>query len=502
MKLRYTGTLALLALVGGLLTGCMPATTSGSAKDSQATIALPAEPSNTDPIMTRSIAAWNMYYAMYDGLTRITADGKVVPGLATDWKHNADLSEWEFTIRPGVKFHNGEELKPSDIVYTYSTILGSEKSTNRPAVAMVKSVTAEADNVVKFTLKNPFSAWLNQVATIGIVPQDVYTKEGDNFVNAPVGTGPFKFSAWQRGVSYSLERNGDYWGDKPALDKVTFSFVGAEDARVSGVESGTLNAGAIPPNQVPVLKNSTQATVISSPSNGSVFLGMNSKAAGLEDVRVRQAISLAIDRDEIIKGLMGGLATPNGQLVAKGVTGFVENFPVPTTDIERAKKLLSEAGYTGEPITLEYATVGGFPMSAEIAQAVEGYLSKAGITIKLVGTEQASLSLKMANHKITGLYLNMWTPSSMDGDVVVNQILAGGPEDYAKDPAMAKLYLEQQAAPENQRSDVFKKIWELNRDQAYTVPLFTPSNSYAASPNLAWTPSVDGIYRATGVAFK
>jgi peptide/nickel transport system substrate-binding protein len=505
MKIRQLGALVAIAITSSLLAGCVSTTatpSTGAQSDGAITIAMASEPPNTDPIMTRSISAWNIYYAVYDGLTRITAEGAIEPGLATSWKHNDDLSQWDFTIRDGVTFHNGDALTASDVVYTYKTILGAETSTNRVAIGMVEGVEEVEDGVVRFTLKNPFSAWLNQVATIGIVPEKVYSELGDDFVNEPVGTGPFSFVSWKRGVSYEVKRNDEYWGDKAGVEKVTFSFVGAEDARVTGVESGTLDAAAISASQIAVLKGSKRATVISSPSNQVMFVGVNTTAGVLKDERVRQAISMAIDRDALIKQLLGGKGVANGQLVAEGVTGHVKDVPLPTFDVEAAKKLLADAGYKGEEITFEYATVGGDPMSTEIAQAVQGFLAKVGVKVRLVGSESTSLSLKLANHQITGLYLTGWAPSSMDGDVVVSQLLAGGPEDYARDPQMAKLYLDQQSAGEAERAEVYKQIWELNQERVYHIPLYTNYYSFAANPALKWAPAADGIYRATDFAIR
>ncbi|MGH3703646.1 MAG: ABC transporter substrate-binding protein [Agromyces sp.] len=504
MKVRAVGAVAAMLLGATMFAGCMATPTTGSgdaaAGGGDVRLALAAEPSNTDPIMTRSIAAWNMYYALYDGLTRIAADGAIEPGLAESWEHNDDLTVWDFTIREGVEFHNGDPLTAGDVVYTYSTILASDTSTNRPAIAMVEKVEELDGGIVRFTLKNPFSAWINQVATIGIVPEDVYAAEQEQFVEHPVGTGPFSFVSWNHGVDYTVERNDEYWGTPAEAETVTFAFVGAEDARVTGVESATLDAAVIPPNQVPVLEGSTRASVIESPSNQVVFLGINTTAGVLADERIRQAISLAVDRDAIISTLLGGLGTLNGQLVAEGVTGYVPDFATPDYDVKAAEALLAEAGYAGEEIPLEYTTVGGLPMSAEVAQAISGYLGAVGLNVKLVGAEQASQSLSIANHEIAGLYLSYWSPSSMDGDVVVNQLLAGGPEDYARDPEMAALYLEQQAAPEAERAQVFEEIWTANAERVYHVPLYTSSFTYAVNPSLEWTPAVDGIFRASEVA--
>ncbi|WP_449276782.1 ABC transporter substrate-binding protein [Leucobacter sp. GX24907] len=498
---RLLGVGAAFTLGAALLTGCMgSAAQSGdggeAATGGAATLAMPAEPGNIDPIMMRQLTAWNMYYAVFDGLTRITSDGSVEPGLAESWTSNDTLDVWEFTIRDGVKFHDGTDLEVSDIVYTYEKILASETSTNRVAIAMVDKVEAVDDHTVRFTLKNPFSAWLSQVATIGIVSEEDYEAKLEGFADDPVGTGPYSFVAWNHGVDYQVERFEDYWGEPGKLDEVTFSFVGAADARTTGVESGTLDAALIPASQVPVIEGSGTAEVIEAKSNKVALLGINTTAGPLEDADLRKAIPLAIDRQQIIDQLLGGFGEPTGQLLAEGVTGYVDGFPVPEHDTDAARDLIERSGYDGEEITFQYASSGGDPTDPEVAQAIAGQLQDVGLNIKLVGAEQESQSLAVANHQITGIYLNFWSPSSMDGDVVVSQLLAGGPEDYARDAEMAELYLEQQAADEEGRQEVFERIWERNAEIVPNVPLWEITNAYASANGLSWTPPVDGIYRA------
>lgn len=495
---------ALIAISALTLTGCMgsasPSGSDGATTGGSAVLAMPYEPSNVDPVMTRSLAAWNMYYAVFDGLTRIEGDGSVSPGLAESWTSNDTQDVWEFTIRDGVKFHDGTDFAPSDVVYTFEKILSSDTSTNRVAIAMVDTVEAVGDDVVRFTLKNSFSPWLSQIATIGIVSEADYEAKGDQFAENPVGTGPYKFVAWNHGVDYQVEKFDDYWGTEPHLANVTFSFVGAADARTTGVESGTLDAALIPASQVPVVESSAVADVTEAASNKVALLGVNTTAGALQDIKLRQALPLAIDRQQIIDQLLEGYATSTGQPVAKGVTGYVDNYPVPEYDPEEAKKLVKSSGYSGEVITFQYASTGGDPTDPLIAQAIASNLEDIGLNIELVGAEQESQSLSIANHQITGLYLNVWSPSSMDGDVVISQLLAGGPEDYARDAGMAELYLDQQAADGEERLEVIRDIWEWNTENVSNVPLWQIKNAYASSSTLTWTPAVDGIYRAYEIA--
>ncbi|GAA3664920.1 ABC transporter substrate-binding protein [Microbacterium marinilacus] len=494
--------LAVLVVGASALTACAPFDAAdGTVGDapSAVTIALPAEPPGTDPILTRSIAAWNIYYALYDGLTRIDRSGEVVPGLATEWEADETLTEWTFHLREGVVFHDGSTLTPADVVGTYRAILGDESSTNRAAISMLEAVEEGADGAsVVFTLRNPYSAWASMVATIGVVPEAAYAEAGGSFADAPVGTGPYSFVSSTSGVDYRLTRNDDYWGEAPAVQDVTFSYVSSEDARLTGVQSGSLDIALVPPNQVAGLESSTRASVITEAGNQVVFLG-TTPAGPLADPALRRAISLAVDREALADSLLSGLAEPANQLVAPGVTGYVDDLSAPETDVDEAKALVAASGYDGSPITLEYASTGGVPMASEVAQAVAGALAEVGLTVELVGSDQPSFSLKLANSEIGGLYLNGWSPSVMDGDVVVNQILAGGPEDYYDDAEMAELYLEQQASEGEERLEVYERIWELNDELSYQIPLYVNSSSYAVDPAVEWVPAVDGIFRAADI---
>lgn len=505
MTRRFLPIAAVLA-TGLLLASCAADSGSGgasaSAEPTAITIALPAQPPGTDPILTRSISAWNIYYGIYDGLTRIDATGEVQPGLAEAWESNDDVSEWTFQIRPDVTFHDGTPLTAADIVFTYETILASDESTNKAAISMVDSVVATDDSTVVFTLKNPYAAFGSMAATIGIVPQAAYEAAAGQFAANPVGTGPYKYVSQSDGVDYVVEKNTDYWGAEPDIDSVTFAFVGAEDARVSGVESGTLDIAIIPPNQVEALAGSTTVETATAPGNQVVFLGANSAAGPLANTDLRNAISLAVDREAITNALLGGLAEPTGQILAEGVTGYVPGIDVPEQDVEEAAMLVASSGYAGEEITLEFASSGGLARGSEVAQAIEGYLSEIGLNITLVGVDQASFSLKLANHEITGLYLNGWAPSVMDGDVVINQLFAGGPEDYAKNADMAALYIEQQSAAGAAREAVYEEIDALNTELGLAIPLYTNNYSFAIGSGIDWAPAVDGIYRIADISLS
>jgi peptide/nickel transport system substrate-binding protein len=496
------GGLSLAGCAGGFDDASDPSTP--DAAPASIVAAIPTDPSSMDPVRSGALVVLSVFFHTFDQLVKITADGELEPKLAEEWTSNDDLTQWDFTLREGVTASNGEEITADDVVFSYQAILDDPTSENFAYLSSLDSVEAVDDLTVRFHLKQPFSAFPRNTSLISIVPADTYQEMGpDAFAQEPVGSGPYVFERIAQGVSYDLVRNDGYWGEEPAIEEISLQPVSSDESRVNGVLSGSLDVAQIGPTQVSSVEGNASAQVSSALSNGVVFLGVNSTSGALTDARVREAIALAIDKDAIAESLLMGLAEPATSMLAPAVEGFSDDVAGTEYDPERAEELLAEAGYDGETISFDYATDGRIPLSAEVAQTIQGYLSDVGFSVEMVGADQESHTLKVRNREFTGIYLNTWAPSTVDGDLPLTDFYEpDGNNNYAQDPVTAELAAEQRGVTGEEREAVFAELLDYSNEQGYFVPLYVPMNNFAADPTLDWAPRADGLYDFTETSFQ
>src|SRR6266567_1414270 len=380
--------LSIVAFAAALAVAPLPVLAQ-SKKDS-VVMGMTLEPPGLDPTNAAAAAIAEVtLYNIYETLTKINEDGTTSPLLAESWQASADLKTYTFKLRKGVKFHNGEPFDSAAVKFSFDRN-AAPTSTNKDKSLFQSfaSVTAaDADTVVvalKYSEPNlPFL--LGQASGSIVEPKSAPTN-----ATQPVGTGPYTLGAWAKGSSITLNKWPDYRNAAAIkLSKVTIRFISDPSAQVAGLLSGDLDAfpRAAVARSVAQFKADPRFNVLIGGSKAKTIVGINERKKPLDDVRVRRAILAAIDRKAMIEGAVDGFGAPIGSFYTPGSLGYVDTTDINPFDIEKAKKLLAEAGVT-TPLDVSlklppppYARQGGEVLAAQLA--------KAGIIARIENVEWA-----------------------------------------------------------------------------------------------------------------
>jgi peptide/nickel transport system substrate-binding protein len=359
------------------------------AQETGVTIGMVLEPPNLDPTAGAAAAIDEVVYAnVFEGLTRFTSDGSVAPALATDWAISADGLTYTFNLAEGVTFHDGSAFDAEDVKFSLDRAR-AEDSTNAQKVLFedIEAVEAIDPQTVEVTLSEPNGSFLFNMAWGDAVIVAPETAE-ENATN-PVGTGPFRFVEWTQGASVELARYEDYWGEAPALQTVTFRFISDPTAAFAAMMAGDVDAfpNFPAPENLAQFEADPRFSVIVGSTEGETILGINNAKAPLDNVKVREAIAHAIDRQAIIDGAMFGYGTPIGTHFAPHHPAYLDLTEQSAHDPEKARALLDEAGIEdGLSLTLKlpppsYARRGGEILASQLREV--------GIEVEMINLEWA-----------------------------------------------------------------------------------------------------------------
>ncbi|RYF30374.1 MAG: ABC transporter substrate-binding protein, partial [Comamonadaceae bacterium] len=326
-------------------------------------------------------------YNVLETLTKINADGKVTPLLAESWEVSPDLKTYTFKLRRGVKFQNGEPFNAQTVKFSFDRA-GGDKSTNKDKRTFANLSTQVIDDntvvVINKEIDPDLPFVLGQATAVLVEP-----KSADGNATKPVGTGPYKLDNWAKGSSLVLSKWDGFRAPAEAkIKKVTFRFISDAAAQAASLLAGDVDAfPRVATRIVPQFKANGQFQVILGGSRAKTILAMNSKKKPLDDVRVRRAILAAIDRKAVIEGAADGFGVPIGSHYVPGAAGFVDTTAVNPFDIEKARKLLAEAGVK-TPLELTM-TLPPPPYARQGGEVIVAQLAKIGITVKVQNVEWA-----------------------------------------------------------------------------------------------------------------
>lgn len=353
------------------------------------TVAMQLEPPHLDPTSAAAGAIDSVLYSnVFEGLTRFMGDGSVVPGLAESWEISDDGLTYTFKLRSGVTFHDGTTMDAEDVKFTLDRILAEDSANAQKALySAISAVEVIDPTTVRLTLSEPNGNMLFNLAwgdAVIVAPESI-----ENIKQQPIGTGPFKFDSWTQGDSIRISQYADYWGDQPALTEATFKFISDPTAAFAAMmaEDVDVFTGFPAPENLPQFEADPRFQVLVGSTEGETILAINNKQAPFDDLRVRQAVAHAIDRQAIIDGAMFGYGTPIGTHFAPHNPAYVDLTAESAYDPDMARALLAEAGMPdGFETTLHlpppsYARRGGEIIAAQLAEV--------GIKAEIINVEWA-----------------------------------------------------------------------------------------------------------------
>lgn len=368
----------------------------------------------------------NVASQIFEGLTWIDDEGNVVPALAESWEISEDGTEYTFTLRQGVKFHNGEDFDAQDVVTSWEAGTDPVNAYSYD-VARTTSVEVIDDYTVKLTSEEPDPLFLRFVAgSWAMIPTDYFNEVGLEGIEAnPVGTGPFKFVEWVKGDRIVLEAFEDYWDEGlPKLAKVTFRPIPEEATRIAAVQTGEIHiANRLPAEEAQRLLGAPGVTIVRYPVDRVFYIAFNNLTSGvgtpIEDQLVRQAMNYAVDRQAIIDALFNGYADLALGFTTANNLGYDDSLEPYPYDPDKARELLAEAGYPdGFEIGFACPT-GAYTNFEQVCEAVGGYLNEVGITFEggeIQFMESGQYWDLEANKELPPLFGDSW--STQDGEAL------------------------------------------------------------------------------------
>jgi peptide/nickel transport system substrate-binding protein len=464
---------------------------SAPVEGAEITIALGSEPTSLDPYIVDDGAERAINDNIYETLLSRDAAGVLQPGLATELPTQVDDTTWQFTLRDGVKFHDGSAFNADSVVASINRIVklvADAKTDNDGFYKTITGATKVDDTTVNITTDGPDGVLPARMYWLKMIPTTAETTE--DLSESLVGTGPYKFVSRTVGSDIKIEVNADYWGDAPSISKVTFEFVAEGGTRLAGLKSEKYDLITnLPPQDV---DQAPQSANIQGQEHPVLILDTDEGITADPDVRM--ALNLAVDKQAIIDQVYGGFAVADAaQILSPSVLGFNADLTAVEYDPEKAKQMITDAGLEGESIQL-VGEAGRWLNDRELLEAVAGYWKAAGLDVQLEILE-------------FGAYLDVLFDRTNRADAIFvsssNDILdpdrqlstyyqSGGIGASNTNEELSALIDEgrQQLDPAA-RQTTYEKAVKIAADGSYFVWLASNSDLYGLSNRMSWTPRVD-----------
>jgi len=480
-----------LALVLVAVAGCRGSSSGPSAPAGEPRqelrVGLDVDAGTADPRLARDTSARRVVDLVFNGLVWLDPELKPQPALATSWRQ-IDPTTWEFTLREGVKFHDGSELTAEDVKYTYDTLLDPAfKAPYRSLYAPIKEVIALDKYHVRFVLSQPYAPLLSYL-DMGIVPKAAAQAAGDSFGTKPIGTGPFKLVKWEKNNRIEFEAFPDYWGGPPKLEKVTFLIIPDNTVRAAALEAGDVDLihSPLSAQDIPRLEANPKLKVEKTNALGFTYVSFNCADPILKDVRVRRALAHLIDKKTISSTIYQGMDTPGKSPLVPAMWAYSDEIKDPEYDPARARELLAQAGWKdtdgdgvldrgGKKLTISLKTHSEDPNRIQVVEFLQNEFRKAGIEATVETTEWPTFrdAVQKGDYQLAVLgWLALVDPDR----AMYNQFHSRGASNDGKysNPRVDELLEKGRATTDiEERKKIYREVAQIVVDEvAYAVILY------------------------------
>jgi peptide/nickel transport system substrate-binding protein len=430
------------------------------------------DPSSAPP----QITPFGILYALHDALVRAYPGTKMGPALAESWEENEDGLGYEFRLRPGLTFHNGDTLTTEDVKFSFERYKGAGAAVLKEKVALIEIVDPR---VIRFRLKEPWPDFMtlcgSTASAAGLVlPKKYLEAVGDKgFADHPIGAGPYKFVGNKPGIEVLFEAFPQYWRHPPRVRTIVMKSVPDGDTRALMVKTGEADiAIALQSVAAQGLMNNPKTRIVATKHASCMWIEFPDQydpKSPWHDRRLRLAVAYAIDRDGINETACLGFCPPAGVIVPRVMPFALQAAPFPH-DPQKSKELLAASGYPNGMDAGLFHAIPGFPATAE---AVANDLNAVGIRVRLAPMERAAFYADWTAHKFHGLYMTGSGSAGNAASRVENFIYSKGAFSSGGYPDIDQLYREQAGERDaKKREALLAKIQQLTIDRVMFAPVF------------------------------
>lgn len=487
--------LALVAvLTAATLSGCgsgtnAPAANGNTPARTDLVYGIAAEPNSLDPMTIAMMSSFTVTYALYDTLFELQDDGSYKPSLAEGVTVSDDGLEYLIPIKQGVKFHDGSVLTAKDVLFSINRTIA--KGWASDMTAAIDNVSLADDNTLKIKLKKPFSGMIGSLTSpfFSIMSESYVTTKGDDAIKRePMGTGAYKMKEWVGGDHITLVANEEYFQGAPSIKTITVKPIVDKNTGLIALENKEIDTFLnVNSSDIDNVKNNKELAFYSADQAAVLSLDMNIEKKPLDNVKVRQAIAYAINKENIIAGALEGIGTIANSAIPPLVEGYSADSPTYEYNVEKAKQLLAEAGASNLNLTMK---IKEDAKTQKVAQIIQADLKEAGINVTIEVMEAGAFNTDIyanGNYEIT---VGSWSAMFLDAySVVYSQFHKDcyGPTGnitHVVSDELSGLLDKAAQSEEAGKAEAYKAVSQNIYENAYNIPLVVEQTNITVNTNL------------------